>query len=199
MKATEKPTETSKDEQKKGSSASANCACESCEQEEQCKQLHEEQLAQANDSTKQIEELTAKNSELSDKLLRQMAEFDNFRKRTQKERLEAYADATSRCVTEFLPALDNFERALRFDTDNAGGEFRKGIEMIFTQLQETLKKQGVEEIEAQGKPFDPELHNAVNQVENPDFGENTVCEVFQKGYRLGDKVIRHAMVVVANP
>ena len=102
-----------------------------------------------------------------------------------------------KCITEFLPVMDNFERALACETQDT--EYQKGIEMIYTQLTEMLKKLGVSEIEAEGKPFDPILHNAVSQKEDNNFGENVVCQVFQKGYQLGDKVIRHAMVVVANP
>ena len=179
------------------------CACADCEQEQTCRQAQEEQQDAAAVLAQKLEALEAEHTALNDKLLRQLAEFDNYRKRTQRERTEAFADATARCVTDFLPVLDNFERALAFDTQTGdgavAGEFRKGVEMIFNQLQEAFKKQGVEEIDAFGKPFDPALHNAVNQTENPNFGDNTVCEVFQKGYKLGDRVIRHAVVVVANP
>lgn len=141
--------------------------------------------------------LTEEIAQLNDRLLRSAAEFDNFRKRTAREKAELYQDATVKCVAELLPVLDNFERALEAQTEES--ELRRGVEMILTQLKEAFAKLGVTEIEAQGKPFDPMLHNAVNQTEDPAYDKNTVCQVLQKGYRLNDKVIRHAMVVVANP
>lgn len=142
-------------------------------------------------------ELKAQLEEMRENYLRQVAEFDNFRKRTAKEKEETYTFALAKCINELLPVMDNFERALACETTDEN--YKKGIEMIHTQLSEMLKKLGVTEIEAEGKPFDPELHNAVSQKEDDSFGENTVCQVFQKGYRIGDRVIRHAMVVVANP
>ena len=129
-----------------------------------------------------------------DKYMRLFAEFDNFRKRTAKEKTEAYGDATAKTISELLPAIDNFDRAL--DTPCTDENFKKGVEMIFTQITDILTKIGVSEIEALGKPFDPNLHNAIKQVENEDAESDTVCEVFQKGYKLGDRIIRHSMVAV---
>ncbi len=143
------------------------------------------------------QELQKEIDSLNDQLLRKAAEFDNFRKRTQREKQELYSAATADCVTGLLGIVDNFERALSAECSDEA--FKKGMEMIFKQMTDSLEKLGVKEIEAQGKPFDPNFHSAVNQVEDENFGENTVCQVFQKGYLLGDKVIRHAMVVVANP
>ncbi len=145
----------------------------------------------------ETETLKEKNKELEDKLLRQMAEFDNFRKRTLKEKEEIGAVAKSKCISELLPVLDNFERALQAECGDA--DFKKGVEMIFTSLKDTLSKMGVEEIEAEGQVFDPELHYAVSRVEDETLGENIVASVMQKGYKMGEKVIRHAMVAVANP
>lgn len=145
----------------------------------------------------EVEQLKEQLANMNENYLRQVAEFDNFRKRTAKEKQDTYSFALMKCVTEFLPIMDNFERALACETKDT--EYQKGIEMIYTQLTDMLKKLGVSEIEAEGKPFDPALHNAVSQKEDDSFGENIVCQVFQKGYQLGDKVIRHAMVVVANP
>ena len=145
----------------------------------------------------ETEALREKNKELEDKLLRQMAEFDNFRKRTLKEKEEIGAVAKTKCISELLPVLDNFERALQTDCGDA--DFKKGVEMIFTSLKDTLGKMGVEEIEAEGQPFDPELHYAVSRIEDESLGENIVANVLQKGYKMGEKVIRHAMVAVANP
>lgn len=131
-----------------------------------------------------------------DKYLRLMAEYDNYRKRTSKEKIEAYGDATSKTIAEILPAIDNFERALNAETTDES--YKSGIQMIFNQLQDILSKIGVTEIEALNQPFDPNIHSAIKQVDDEDFGENTVCQVFQKGYKLGDRIIRHSMVAVAN-
>ncbi len=135
------------------------------------------------------------NSE-KDKYLRLFAEYDNYRKRTSKEKLESYGDATAKTISEILPILDNFERAIEVPCSDEN--YQKGIEMIFSQLMDIIKKIGVQEIESLNKPFDPNLHNAIKQVENEELESNIVCDVFQKGYKLGDRVIRHAMVSVNN-
>ncbi len=145
----------------------------------------------------EVERLKDENKELQDKLLRQMAEFDNYRKRTVKEKGELYDDATAKCISQIITVVDNFERALATPCEG-NEEFKKGVQMIFDQFMQTLSSMGVEEIDAMGKPFDPEIHNAVSRVEDENFDENTVCQVYQKGFKLKDKVIRHAMVVVAN-
>ncbi|MGN0654793.1 MAG: nucleotide exchange factor GrpE [Oscillospiraceae bacterium] len=132
-----------------------------------------------------------------DMYLRTVAEYDNFRKRTAKEKIEIYGDATMKAVSEILSVIDNFERALAVETPDEN--FKKGIQMIFNQYLEILKKLGVSEIQAEGAQFNPEFHHAVQQIENEELGENVVATVFQKGYMLGDKVIRPSMVVVANP
>ena len=131
-----------------------------------------------------------------DSYLRLAAEYDNYRKRTAKEKESIWADAKASVVASFLPVYDNLERALKQDT--ADEAYKKGVEMTMTQLKEVLSKLGVTEIEAAGQPFDPKLHNAVMHVEDEAFGENTVAEVFQAGFQLGEKVIRFAMVKVAN-
>ena len=125
------------------------------------------------------------------------AEYDNYRKRTAKEKETLYQDAKADTIKEFLAVYDNLERAAAAP----GGEddpHKKGLEMIFTQYKELLKKLGVSEIEAQGRPFDPERHEAVMHVDDENLGENEVAQVFQAGFVLGDKVIRHAVVQVAN-
>lgn len=146
---------------------------------------------------KRIEELEKQLGEEKDKYLRVAAEYDNFRKRSVNDRLNAVADAQAKVITEILSVIDNFERAM--DAECTDENYKKGVEMIFKQYTGILDKLGVAEIKALGEPFDPNIHHAVNQVEDENFGENTVCQVFQKGYKLGDKVIRCAMVVVANP
>ena len=134
--------------------------------------------------------------EQEDKYLRLLAEYDNYRKRSQKEKENAWNTAKADAVKEFLPVFDNLERALKQET--ADEAYAKGVEMIMTQFRTTLEKLGVTEIPAQGQTFDPNLHNAVMHVDDESLGENTVAEVFQAGFQVGDKVIRHAMVKVAN-
>ncbi|MGN0643023.1 MAG: nucleotide exchange factor GrpE [Huintestinicola sp.] len=145
----------------------------------------------------EVDKLTKELADEKEKYLRLDAEYYNYRTRSLKEKQDAYDNALIKSVTEILSVVDNFERALAAETEDA--TYKKGIEMIFKQYTDILKKLGVEEIDALGKPFDPNFHNAVTQVEDENFGENTVSQVFQKGYTLGKKVIRHAMVTVANP
>ncbi len=132
----------------------------------------------------------------AEKYLRLMAEFDNYKKRSVKERESIYTDVRVDTVSRFLPVYDNLERALRAET--ADEAYKKGVEMTFNQLLDVFKKLGVEEIESVGMAFDPNLHNAVMHVEDPEKGENEIVEEFQKGFRVGDKVIRFSMVKVAN-
>ena len=132
-------------------------------------------------------------TELNDKYLRLMAEYDNFRKRSLKERDGIYAEAYSDAVKQLLPVIDNIERSVAFATDE---ETRKGLNMIVTQMVEILEKMGVTVIET--KEFDPNVHNAVMHVDDESYGEGEIIEVFQKGYMYKDKVIRYAMVKVAN-
>ena len=138
-----------------------------------------------------IAELEAKNAELNDKYLRVVAEYDNFRKRTAKERDEIYANAYMDAIKQILPIIDNMERALAYE-----GGVSEGVNMIITSMKQALEKMGVTEIET--KTFDPNLHNAVMHIDDEAYGENEIVEVFQKGYMLKDKVIRFAMVKVAN-
>ncbi|MGN0695891.1 MAG: nucleotide exchange factor GrpE [Oscillospiraceae bacterium] len=145
----------------------------------------------------EIESLKKQLADEQEKYKRLDAEYYNYRNRSLKEKQDAAAEATSRTVSEILSVIDNFERALATETSDEA--YKKGVEMIFNQFNDILKKLGVEEIEALNCPFDPNFHHAVNQVEDENFGENTVCNVFQKGYKLGSKVIRCAMVSVANP
>ena len=157
----------------------------------------EETFTVTREQMEQMEQMAKMVSDASDKYLRLAAEYDNYRKRTTKEKEGIYQDAKADTIKEFLAVYDNLERA----SAAGGGEdspHKKGLDMIFQQYKEILAKLGVEEIEAQGQPFDPEWMNAVMHVENDSFGENTVAQVFQAGFRMGDKVIRHAIVQVAN-
>ena len=134
--------------------------------------------------------------ELNDKLKRQMAEFDNFRKRTEKEKSSMYIIGAKDIVEKMLPVVDNFERGLAQAPE--GDSFADGMKMIYKQLITTLDELGVKPIEAVGKEFDPNFHNAVMHVEDEEAGENIVVEEFQKGYTYKDFVVRHSMVKVAN-
>ena len=143
------------------------------------------------------DELEKKVKDLEDQLLRKIAEFDNYRKRTTKEKEEIGLAAKVKCIADLLPVLDTLERALSIGCSDE--EFLRGVKLTYDNMNSILTKMGVEEIKAEGEPFNPELHYAVSRVENPELGENVVASVMQKGYTLGGKVIRHAMVAVANP
>jgi molecular chaperone GrpE len=149
--------------------------------------------AQLEEANKRAEEAEAKYAEANDKFLRTLAEYDNFRKRTAKERDGIYADAYMDAVKNILPVIDNIERITAFASDDKMGE---GINLIIASMKETLNKMGVTEIEA--KTFDPNFHNAVMHIDDESLGEGEIVEVFQKGYLYGDRVIRYAMVKVAN-
>ena len=145
---------------------------------------------------KRIAALESEKAALNDKFLRLAAEYENFRRRSQKEKDALYGDIKADTVTKFLPVYDNLERALKQGTEDEA--YRKGVEMIMTQFCSTLEKLGVTPIECLGEKFDPALHNAVMHVDDEEKGESEIVEVFQKGFKLGDKVIRFAMVKVAN-
>ena len=166
------------------------CADPKAEKAEKKKQKKQE--AEIAALQKQVEEKTAECRACEDKYLRMMAEYDNFRKRSAKEKEGVYADAYSDCIANLLPILDNLERASGSDFEAV----RKGLEMTVKAFSDAMEKMGVSEIET--KTFDPNLHNAVMHVEDEAFGESEIVEVFQKGYAKGDKVIRYAMVKVAN-
>ncbi len=135
-------------------------------------------------------------ADVNDKYLRLAAEYDNYRKRTAKEKESIYGDAKADTIKPLLAVYDNLERGIaQYDEADV---HRQGLELILRQFSEALTKLGITEIEAKGQPFDPEKHNAVMHVEDEEAGENTVVEVFQKGFMLGDKVLRFAMVKVAN-
>ena len=139
-------------------------------------------------------------AELNDRIVRQMAEFDNFRKRTDKEKSEMFSNGEKVVIEAILPVIDNFERA--FDmAEGAGAEqkdpFMEGMEKVYRQLMDELEKLGVRPIEALGTDFDPNIHNAVMQEETEEYGSGKVCKELQKGYMLNDSVVRHSMVSVA--
>lgn len=155
----------------------------------------EDAVSEYNDVAAQIAELEEKLEESNDKYVRLFAEYDNFRKRTAREKTEAYSNASAKCIEELLPVIDSFERSLEVECSD--DNFKNGMAMIFTQLKEFMNKMNLKEIEALGAEFDPNVHNAVQQLSDTDYAAGHVCMVYQKGYMLGDKLIRPAMVAVA--
>lgn len=144
----------------------------------------------------ELEAIKAEKDELYDKYLRTLAEYDNFRKRSQREKDAIYGDATAESVKKLLPVLDSFERALNYECKDE--EFKKGISLIQNTLKEVFDSIGVKEIPDVGEQFDPNLHEAVMHTEDPAYGENVITDCYRKGYTLNDKVIRFSMVIVAN-
>ena len=154
------------------------------------KSAEPETFTVTREQMEKMEGLAKSLADEQDKYLRLAAEYDNYRKRTAKEKENLYADAKIDTIKALLGVYDNLERGL--------AQYGKGLEMVFNQFKESLKKLGVETMDAAGKPFDPEKHNAVMHVEDENYGENTVVEVLQQGFTLGDKVLRFAIVKVAN-
>lgn len=152
-------------------------------------------VSEYNDTAAKYTELEEALDEANNKYLRLFAEYDNYRKRTAKEKNETYQNASAKCIEELLPFIDSFERSL--DAECSDENFKNGMNMIFNQLKDFLAKMNVTEIEALGAEFDPNFHNAIQQLEGTDYAGNHVCAVYQKGYMIGDKLIRPAMVAVA--
>lgn len=178
------------------------CESEETAEEKPCKG-EKKKLKKAEGELKELKKaLTDKDSELADlndRYLRVCAEYENFRKRSAKEKEAVYGDTVCEVLTQILPVLDNLERAAAYNVEGAEeSPLGKGLEMTLKSFSELLGKLGVAEIEAEGKPFDPTVHNAVMHVDDESLGENVVVEVFMKGYAKGDKVLRYSMVKVAN-
>lgn len=134
--------------------------------------------------------------ELDDRYKRMLAEFENYKKRSQKERESLYSSILGEVIEVILPVVDNLENAVKVETKDE--EYKKGIELVLKQLQDVLTSKGVEEIKTIGETFDPELHEAVSSIQDENLGEKEIAQEYRKGYKIGDKVIRHSMVVVAN-
>lgn len=154
--------------------------------------INEENCNQDNEINKMKTEL----EETTDRLKRLMAEFDNFKKRSAKEREGLYNSLLSDIISSFLPVVDNLEKAVGSNTEDEG--YKQGVELVLKQFVDVLTSLGVKEIEGVGSTFNPEYHEAVSAVQDENLGEKEIKEVFRKGYKIGDRVIRHAMVVVAN-
>jgi molecular chaperone GrpE len=145
--------------------------------------------------TAERDQLAGEKAELQDRLLRSQAEFQNLRKRTERERVELFEYASMEAVRVLLPVLDDFERAMK--VDSADKEYSAGIELIYTRFYDTLKKLGLEPMESKGKPFDPQVHHAVDMVETDQAPDHTVLDEFQRGYNFKGRLLRPAMVKVA--
>jgi molecular chaperone GrpE len=170
------------------------------EENKACEEVKDEASQEAAENEEKTEEekdpRDKKIADLTDRLQRQMAEFENFRRRSDKEKAGMYDMGAADVITKVLDVVDNFERGLKdFDETDP---FADGMNKIYRQLTKVLDDLGVKEIEAEGKEFDPNFHNAVMHEENPEFGESTITAVFQKGYTYKESVIRHSMVKVAN-
>ena len=181
-----KPEEAEEKPKAKKSSKKTDNSKKSTKKQEEPKEEETEKKPSAEQQVK----------EANDKYLRLMAEYDNYRKRSQKEREALYGDIKADVLNKFLPVYDTLVRALDQPTEDEA--YRKGVGMIMAQFNKTMENLGVTEIESVGQPCDPNLHKAVMHVEDETKGENEIVEVFQKGFKLGDKVIRFAMVKVAN-
>ena len=176
--------------------AQAEAASEA-EAEKKGKKKKEKGITFTREQVEQMELAVKQLDTVKDQFVRLTAEYDNYRKRTTKEKDTIYQDAKADTIKAFLAVYDNLERAAQSE----GGEdspHKKGLEMIFAQYKDILKSLGVEEIEAKGAAFDPEMHNAVMHIDDESLGENVVAQVFQAGFEMGDKVIRHSIVQVAN-
>ena len=164
--------------------------------EEQEKVNNENEENVVTEGNKEMQSMKIELDETTDRLKRVMAEFENYKKRNAKERDMLYSSVLSDIILKFLPIVDNLEKAVKAETKDE--EFKQGIVLLLKQFEDTFKSLGVETIETVGKPFDPEVHEAVSSVQDDSLGEKIVKEEFRKGYKIGYKVIRHAMVVVAN-
>ena len=187
----EQAKEASAAEQNEQTAAQAKPEAEAAKQPEEKK--HEDAKQQEASEFEKAQQALAQEH---DSYLRLAAEYDNYRKRSQKEKESLYTDIRSETVEKILPVYDNLERALAQETQDAA--FKKGVEMTMNQLVSVMEKLGVVSFGAAGEAFDPQLHNAVMHVEDEALGENVIAEVFQKGFKVGEKVVRFAMVKVAN-
>ncbi|MBE6858130.1 MAG: nucleotide exchange factor GrpE [Ruminococcus sp.] len=174
-----------------------NLTEEQLDENEICETFSDEDDAASeyNDTASQFAELEDALNEANDRYMRLFAEYDNYRKRTAKEKTETYQNASAKCIEELLTFIDSFERSL--ESECTDENFKNGMQLIWGQLRSFLDKMNVTAIEALGDEFDPNIHNAISQQDGTDYASNHVCAVYQKGYMLGDKLIRPAMVAVA--
>jgi molecular chaperone GrpE len=196
-----------KDKEERETPGGQETMVDSADQE---KNMEEENLSSETEEAKENENLEHDKAgkkdpkdvqieEMQDRLMRQMAEFDNFRKRTEKEKSAMYEVGAREMIEKILPVLDNFERALAaVPEEEKGSSFAEGVEMIYKQFIKTLEDAGVEMIEAVGQQFNPDVHNAVMHIDDEAYGENEISQELQRGYKYRGTVVRHSMVQVAN-
>lgn len=165
-------------------------------EENKDKTVEEKEEDQKEQDTPEEQKTQEELDNMSDRLKRLMAEFDNFKKRTAKERETLYSSILGDIANKLLPVLDNLEKAANAETEDTN--YKQGIDLVLKQYQDLLRSLGIQEIESVGKTFDPELHEAVSMVTDENLGEKEIKEEFRKGYKIGERVIRHAMVIVAN-
>ncbi len=165
-------------------------------EDENLKQMNNEDMQEVDILNAKIEEQKQELDDREDRIKRLMAEFENFKKRSDKERTGMYTSVMGDVIMKLLPVLDNLEKAVESSTQDE--QYKNGIELVMKQFKDVLTANGVKEIEAVGKPFDPSMHEAVSLVEDSNLGSKIVKEEYRKGYMIGDRVLRHSMVVVAN-
>ena len=169
---------------------------EKLEENKELENKKEERNEEAKTENRELADTKLELEETTDRLKRIMAEFENFKKRSSKEREMLYNSILSDIIASFLPVIDNLEKAVEAKTEDEG--YKQGVELVLKQFMDVLTKLGVEEILTVGETFDPEIHDAVSSIQDETKGEKEIVQVYRKGYKIGTKVIRHAMVVVAN-
>lgn len=209
IEGAEETATAASEEEEAAAEEDAQGETESCEEDEQEAAEEDTETAETKDASadsrkkwrkdKKKDKKDVQIEELTDRVKRQMAEFDNFRKRTEKEKTQMFETGAKSIIEKILPVVDNFERGLAaIPEEEKESAFADGMEKIYKQMMTMLEEAGVTVIEAAGKEFDPNLHNAVMHIDDDNFGENIVAEEFQKGYMYRDSVVRHSMVKVAN-
>lgn len=185
---------TTKPEANEAAEKEENKSAEQTEEKEESKEANKTTDKQSDSD---YEKLKKEFDAQKDQFLRMAAEYDNFRKRTEKEKLATYDNAVAATVEAFLPVVDNFALAMASDA-NVSDDFKKGLELIEQKLQNALKQLNVTEFGERGEEFNPELHNAIARIDDDELEEDRIVQVYQKGYKIGDKIIRHAMVQISN-
>lgn len=166
------------------------------EEKANAKEVKQEEVKEEKKDSQELEKMNQELEETTDRLKRLMAEFENYKKRSSKEREMLYNSLVADIVSAILPAVDNLEKAVQTETEDK--QYKQGIELVDKQIKDVLNSFGVKKIESKGQKFDPEVHEAVNHVEDPNLGEQEIKDEFRAGYKIGNKVIRHSMVIVAN-
>lgn len=166
------------------------------EEKANAKEVKQEEVKEEKKDNQELEKINQELEETTDRLKRLMAEFENYKKRSSKQREMLYNSLVADIIAAILPAVDNLEKAVQTETEDK--QYKQGIELVDKQIKDVLNSFGVKKIESRGQKFDPEVHEAVNHVEDPNLGEQEIKDEFRAGYKIGNKVIRHSMVIVAN-